>query len=261
MSKMTKTICLISILFIIIGSSLYYIGMINGGTFTGISYINNKLIFQYDDYELENKEEIINESFSKIEVDIAMSELKIYAHEGSTKMSTVNTIKDFVEWHVSNDTLYINTNSQKMLNFGTSMSNEIIIYIDKSLIIDSINVKANMSSCFINDMNFETLSGDVSMGNIEMRNVTANYLDMYSSMGDINFEGNVTGDIVAETNMGSIEIQLSNNISEFSFDFKVKMGDIKINDNKYEGNFKTDGGSKKLTLKTSMGSISVESAS
>ena len=81
----------------------------------------------------------------------------------------------------------------------------------------------------------ESGSLDVGAGNLVLDGIYGGKLDMRCSMGNLELKGTITGKVNLDCGMGNVNLDLNGDISQYSYDAKVGLGDFKINNEKKSG--------------------------
>jgi hypothetical protein len=93
--------------------------------------------------------------------------------------------------------------------------------------------------------------------------VVKEYLEMECDMGNCTFRGTAEGDIVADTDMGNIDLTIYGAYEDYDYSISSDMGSIEIDGEKYNAQKKeikveNNGAGGTMELSCSMGSITVE---
>ena len=76
---------------------------------------------------------------------------------------------------------------------------------------------------------------EVSAGSMNCTGVSAQKSMLRCGMGNIDFTGSLQGKTNIDCGMGSVKMNLKGNISDYSYDLKLGLGDFKLNDDKKSG--------------------------
>lgn len=117
-----------------------------------------------------------------------------------------------------------------------------------SLVTKSVNVKA--SKVFI----------DVGAGNLEFNSLFGGRVDIRCGMGNIEMKGSITGLSRIDCSMGNVKLDLRGNKSDYSYDAKVGLGEIKVNDEKRSGInelFCSNRQANHFSIKCGMGAVTI----
>lgn len=101
---------------------------------------------------------------------------------------------------------------------------------------------------------------EIGMGTIDIASGQIHDLNLECDMGKAVYGGILTGRNKMECNMGSIELNLENNIADYSFSTESNMGSIRIDGEKYSGlssNGTYGDGDTQVQLTVNMGTIKV----
>lgn len=153
----------------------------------------------------------IEQTYNNIKIEGKTFDLNIYTSSNDeTKIIYTETKKVSFEIKVIDGVLTVNQNDNrkfydKLFNFSDY---EVELYISQK-VIDSLTVKG-------------------SIGDIEVnKGVSFNNVDIINSMGDIDFNSNVTNNLIINNSTGDIEIENSKIGGTLSI--KTKTGDVELN--------------------------------
>ena len=113
------------------------------------------------------------------------------------------------------------------------------------------------------DCNFKCKLGriEVGAGNLIVRNVFGGEIDFRCGMGNLEFGGSLTGRSNIDCGMGAVKMELNGSISDYSYDLKLGLGDVKINDKKHSGVYQSLNNPKKdkhFSINCGMGSVNIK---
>ncbi|MCR5157300.1 MAG: DUF4097 domain-containing protein [Butyrivibrio sp.] len=144
----------------------------------------------------------------------------------------------------------------KALDFNKYKS-ELTVTIPSSAELDEVETELDMGDCKIKDFSCKKLKADMSMGNLEIKDVTAETIEADNDMGDCKIFDSYFDRLKGNCDMGNIHVELSDDTDNYGITAKVDMGEVKIDGN-HEGNSYSSKGDKTIELKVAMGDISVE---
>lgn len=136
------------------------------------------------------------------------------------------------------------------------------IYIPKDK-LDTLNVETNLGSIEVNELDIKEVSIHADMGAIEVHHLITDQLTVQADVGEITLN-EVTGNIHAQSDVGSIELALSKKMKDASFELRSDLGAVSldaadITTEKSNGTIidKIGSGAYVVNLSTDVGSIIV----
>lgn len=101
---------------------------------------------------------------------------------------------------------------------------------------------------------------DVDAGNVELTDGTYQNVDIACNMGNVSLQGVLGGNLAADTDMGSIELDFTGNAEDYNYNFSCGLGEVNINGETYAGisgsrRLQHEGAVKNIGLECDMGSI------
>lgn len=116
-----------------------------------------------------------------------------------------------------------------------------------------VNFKGAYFSCF-------SYECEVSAGSMNCSGISAQKSLLRCGMGNIDFNGSLQGKINIDCGMGSVKLNLKGNISDYSYDLKLGLGDFKLNDEKKSGVCQVVNDDRKenhISVNCGMGSVAI----
>lgn len=108
-------------------------------------------------------------------------------------------------------------------------------------------------------LNVDSLTLNSSNGDLELDRCTGKSLAASSSNGDINMEGITFATSTLETANGDIEVNLADNIRNYTISAYTNSGETSIGDSDYDaGSISVGSGSQKMSAQTDNGDIEIE---
>jgi len=102
----------------------------------------------------------------------------------------------------------------------------------------------------------------VGTGGMIINQMKVNNITVDCGVGDVNMEGIITGDNVITCGVGNIEMYLSGNVEDYSFQVDSGIGRVKINEESYHNTagkrIVSEGAVNNIQLESGVGSIAVE---
>lgn len=248
------------------------IGAIVTGTLAIFSGIYGISIIK-DEIQVDRKsEEIILEQFSKMDLEIAASNIVIKSEGNTYKVETYQVpettkienkngtleIKDTKKFTVMQEcqiTIYIPadvTLKELELDIGAGiveMENINSNKIDFSFGAGSVNIKKLVST----NAEIECGAGQVI---IEEADLTNTKLD--TGVGKLIYKGYMKGNSRVNCGVGEVNLNFEGGSEAYSIDAEKGIGDIKINGNKITNETITGNGENKVSINGGIGSINIE---
>lgn len=162
--------------------------------------------------------------------------------------------------------LYIeNKNHLRFLNFfnhnrSSKLIPRILISIPKNSKVNNINISigaGNLKTEELN-LNFNTAKFDVGAGNISIKEFLGGRIFAKCAMGNMEYTGKITGESFIDCGMGNMLFNLKGDISQYSYNCKVGLGKVKINEESDSGISKYFSSNKKenhLSVNCGMGNV------
>lgn len=139
-------------------------------------------------------------------------------------------------------------NSTKLKNFafkkhGTDKNPigvtypRILIRIPNNVDLDLIRIRVAAGKLKIKELNLKSARTylDVGAGQLEAGKIFGGTVDLRCGMGNLIFNGTITGLSKVDCGMGNIKMNLEGNPEDYSFGVKVGLGSVKFNDIKKSG--------------------------
>lgn len=102
---------------------------------------------------------------------------------------------------------------------------------------------------------------EVGAGSIDINSVNGGEIDFRCGMGKLNFTGSVTGRSDIDCGMGSLKLNIDGDISEYSYDLKLGLGNFKINEEQRNGLYQNLMNNKKsnhFSVNCGMGNVNIK---
>lgn len=168
----------------------------------------------------------------------------------------------------NNGTLVIENNRRSSSIGFFNHSNEkhwhprILISIPENAVVDGFNFRVGAASVKAKDVNLTCKRGfiDISAGALEFGNLYGHNIDIRCGMGSVKLQGALTGTTNVDCGMGEIKLSLQGNPEDYSCNYKVGLGDIKLNKNKKSGFGQTFSSTRKenhFSVNCGMGSVKI----
>lgn len=204
--------------------------------------------------------ERINESFdsiSSLTIDAAVTSVTIKTSSNQEVRMQIDLKKDMeAVYSMENGHLNIQIIS---LGDNNHKENKIELYIPADTLISDSTIRLDLGDLKISSGKWQNLSCEMSLGDLEMENISINDGNFQLDLGDFEWKGIASGTITTECNMGDIEVELNQKETELSYFLETALGEIEINNKRVSsGSYTQNGGSTMLELKTGMGDIELE---
>lgn len=133
-----------------------------------------------------------------------------------------------------------------------------IITVPKDAKLKYVNAQLDMADIKFSDVYVEEYDIKVALGNIDMKNANFDKAVIGANLGDILIKDSSFTDLKIMANLGDVDIESSKDISDYSFDVRLNMGEVSINGNDYGRGYKKDGKSGTINISNDLGDISVK---
>lgn len=186
---------------------------------------------------------------------------------------------DKFQAYVEGDALYVKSVTTSMFQKAQNKC-KIVFYVPAAYQFDHVSMELGAGRMEVSDLHageasLEVGAGEivvrgteadklklsVGMGSIELDGMSVNQLDVSVGMGGVTAKGSVSGDIMADCSMGSVEMTLAGSRNDFNYKLDCAMGTIELDSDEYSGmaTSKTidNGAGKSITVDCSMGSTTI----
>lgn len=141
----------------------------------------------------------------------------------------------------------------------------LLITIPEQLCVESLKIRIGAGSLITKgiSLNANTASFEVGAGNVSLDTLNCGGSKFRCGMGNLTYTGSLIGHCDIDCGMGNVKLTLTGNADEYSYDGKVGLGDLKINDEKKSGVGQIECSEKKsnhLSINVGMGSVFVKIA-
>lgn len=221
-------------------------------------------------------------------LDMDLSAAEVHFIEGTRDDVIVVRIYDGREKYysgviVGGNTLKIDYDRVENLHYRTPKT-EIVIEIPAGMQIGKMDVDVSMAttefaladvSCenFVLDVDVadvvieelqvtRLMDVGVDAGNVEINGGTYHDITVECNLGSLTMSGDLDGNLVANTEMGSIDLHLKGDAEAYNYNLDCGMGELNLNGSSYSDihgkhNIKNEGATGVVNLNTEMGSINV----
>lgn len=187
-----------------------------------------------------------------------VGKLQTYMEEGALIVRTTSGSQKWNDIKGDKITLYVPESfhySDICMELGAGKMNM------SGLDADHILLKAGAGQINAEQLTAQVLEANVGIGQITMNNITVQNLDAEVGAGGMTVKGTVKGDAGVKCSMGSLDLRLAGNETDFNYHLIGTMGNISIAGQDYNGvGMQRDidnGAGKSLTAECAMGSIAI----
>lgn len=203
------------------------------------------------------------DSFIAIDADLAGVNFEIdntadrYAVE-----YTVKSKSRAPEIRVEDSTLIISEKKDPVNFYGTKTKNlDIVVYIPKDVALDTITLDVGACDLDFSNINASKLDIDSGAGDIDMTDCSIGEIALDAGAGDVDLENVEFIKLDIDAGAGDVDVSGIGDISEYSFDVSVGMGDLTIGGKKMSGigrDYETTGStSKEIIIDNGAGDVDV----
>lgn len=220
----------------------------------------------------------IGENVQKLDIQTGGSEFRVEASgDNSLYIEATNVGK--LQTYMEEGTLIVRTTSGSQ-KWNDIKGDKITLYVPKDfhysdicmelgagkmnmsgLDADHILLKAGAGQINAEQLTAQVLEANVGIGQITMNNITVQNLDAEVGAGGMTVKGTVKGDAGVKCSMGSLDLRLAGNETDFNYHLIGTMGNISLAGQDYNGvGMQRDidnGAGKSLTAECAMGSIAI----
>ena len=199
-------------------------------------------------------------AFDKISFDVDLAEIRIEAGaEYHIFCESTNNV--IPEYELEGTTLQI-TQSSKNRYFPRRNGNDnciIVITVPRDVTLSDITGDCSMGDLQMGGFAADTISVNCNMGEVVFSDVSAKDITCECNLGNCEIKDCSFDNLKADNDMGNVEITSSQPLSDYSMDLSVSMGGIEVNGEDYTSHYKQKGESDKtITISNNMGSVEVE---
>jgi len=136
----------------------------------------------------------------------------------------------------------------------------ILVTLPENLSIQKLRILMGAGKLSSEDISLLCESGslDVGAGNMVLKGIYGGRIDIRCGMGNLQLDGKITGNVNLDCGMGNISLNLEGNISQYSYDAKVRLGDFRFNNDKMSGvcqNYNNERKENHFSVNCGMGSV------
>ncbi|MDQ0359965.1 DUF4097 family beta strand repeat-containing protein [Breznakia pachnodae] len=259
--KPTFILVIVACVFLVLGIGILSVGVVQGGNVhfkqqrfgpvSTVVFTDKKASKNNDTYTSDNK-------VTSIELDADLGDITF---EKGDEFSV--EFKNFDDGEVSfkddNGDITIDTGVKSISISLAGFDNadrRIIVTVPESC--KEIEIDANLGSVKLSNLTLDKLDVKVDLGSIDATGINIRKGDFNLNLGDLDFEGNVSEELKADADLGSIDILLNKTRSDYSYDLKTDLGNVSIEGSSHH-EYKDSNGSKPLIKgKASLGDIDID---
>lgn len=239
------------------------IGVANGG----IVYMKtirfgpiSTLVWSGSELELEDQVFTSKKSVKSIYIDAKLGDITIQK-ANTFSIETKNFNKDTISFDENNGDIALRVGSD---NFNFSFFNasqtkvrKIIVHVPASC--SDLEIHANIGDVKLSGLQLESLTADLDLGSLSIRDSNLDYGDIELNQGDLTFQGDFTSKLTIENNIGSVDVILAGKKDDYNLDLKATLGTIKVKNQKYRSNQNNNNNSKRnLSIQVDVGDINLD---
>ncbi|MCR4695142.1 MAG: DUF4097 domain-containing protein [Pseudobutyrivibrio sp.] len=251
MKKYTATLSIITSICIVIGLIIH---VAIPATFGGWSWPKGKEV--KENIELSGQSDL--RDVEKIECDIDVGSLMIVMdsradnilleYEGRQKLRP--------KAEVDENTLIISQENESKIGLGGNFKAEIVLRIPSDQDFDLIYGSVDAGELDIRNLKAETIEIDMSAGDVDVEDCQAKEIKAECDMGDLDMDNMKFDKLTAKVDMGNLSLNHTD-IEDYELSAKVDLGNISFEGNEYTGELNRDGGRGTISLKVNMGDIDI----
>ena len=200
-------------------------------------------------------------TFAAVDVDISA---------GDVILSTGNACSASMSWNgngyaltaqVEDGTLMVRSQSKgNGLGNLKNVSSSVHITVPQGEALERVSIHTGMGDVSLSDVSVSgTLQVNTDMGDIEGRRLSVQGGATWeSNMGDLTIQGDFPCDLTVTSDMGDLELTLTQPKSVYTVSASTSMGDVAVDGKAVSGHsYDQSGGSWKLTATSDMGDVSL----
>lgn len=213
---------------------------------------------------------IENNNYTKLKIDVAYSNLKVVKGD----MFKVESNSNEVSCKQNSDTISIKEDSKW---FSNKEASELIITIPENTSFDEIKIETGAGEVYIDELKSNNLVFKMGAGKVEIRNIFAtnkaeidggagkldilageiNNLDMDMGVGKCSITSKLSGFNEIDAGVGKLDINLTDEISNYEVDVEKGIGSIRINGKEASNGVYHGNGTTHLKIDGGVGSIDI----
>lgn len=216
----------------------------------------NSLFYEFNNNEVKN-------------VELVFAAAEVICISGDHfAVETRGILEENISCYIKDETL-ICKNGNHFQNFRffsharkPGFAPRILITVPENCEINKLNVKIDAGRFETHKLNIKCKTGfvEVGAGNCVLNGISGRDFKIRCGMGNLNLIGAITGISDIDCGMGNVKLELSGNIENYSYDTKVGLGSIEINNEKKSGfgqNFSQAKKENHFSINCGMGSVKI----
>lgn len=244
MKHLLKKISFVALGLVLAGIVLTTCGWLAGGSLS-FEYIPKERKFVTEaDENFKYKEESLD-AFSNMEMKLDAMNIVLREGENFT-ISYPDTDYDKIKIAVENDILIVKSSTKAKISFfsfdtQSIKDRTITVTVPKGTRLKMFNGKTDAGNITFENITSDRVSFDVDCGNITLLNTILGDMDMELDAGNCEVIDSSINHLSAELDAGNIELSLLGASEEYNMEFKVDLGDVRLNGNKVNNNYTQKG--------------------
>lgn len=245
---MKKSIYLLAITVVTVICVVWGTAMHTGGHYYEIFQFGVEAEEYTNSYELE--------AFDTIVVDVDVMELEI--KQGTEFGLQYNCTEDLIpEYSVVDGKLTINQRQKKNYLFGTHRC-FVAVIIPSGTSLKSIDINSDVGDVTLNRITADICNGEISVGDFTVENGDIREMVWSSDTGDIKVLDSTFTNLYLTSNVGDVKIESRQKLTDYNFDLKTDVGEVKLNGEEYGRKCIVHGESGSITVRADVGDVKVE---
>lgn len=135
---------------------------------------------------------------------------------------------------------------------------EMIIMVPSDARLELIDVRLDIADIKISGIYAKEYNIDAALGDIKLENTDFDKAEINANLGDVSLEDCSFKNLRIDENLGDVDVKSSRNISDYSFDLQIDLGEISVNGKNYSRGYRYDGKDGSIIISNNLGDISVE---
>lgn len=234
MKQFTKVVIIISSIFIVIGLTSFFIGLIFG--------VNSR------ENDLKNNIDFSRVYYGVYSLDINLNFGELIIKEGDEfEVVASNIIKNRFRSELDNGTLFIEGNKRQQDFFSSLLTRivdgsiffkttpKIIVYIPNEINFNEVNLVIGAGATEIDKINTKKLNVKVGTGSLMINNLYSKNSIINCGVGNVTINGIMLGNNEVECGIGSVIINVDGKKENYNYTYSVGIGSVTINEKTYSG--------------------------
>ena len=241
---MKRTIYLAVITLITIGCVLY-----------GVFRFSNRAIpFSLGNANYSTEESASLEAFDRIAVDALVMDLIV--KEGSDYSLDYRATENLVmAYKVENGKLIISQKKKGSMIGNNSAVLTLTVPADTQL--ERVDVGIDVGDVELKNLNADYIEADVDVGDITVEHAALGQGVIESDTGDVKVKNSSFVQLDISSDVGDVDVESSIDISDYSYDLKTDVGEVEVYTSDYGKKYIKDGKNGKVYIRADVGDISV----